>query len=143
MAPRTSLLALFVELATAKGVDPSDPPPWCHAHWIASGSGQLPPWHPSNPPAKNPEERRHQEAVLDMLRRYKALRGDPDRARDREEALKNILAVTKTTVSKWLTDDLKACRFNSRIDRVLEEQGLTVYSVTHSNLNGVSLCIRC
>lgn len=118
MAPRTSLFALVVDLATADGVDPSDPPPWCYAQWLESGSGELPPWHPSQEPSQKAEERRHQEAAADMFARYREMKSNPKTSPLREKALKETPAATKKKVAKWIQDDFRACRFNTRLDRV-------------------------
>ncbi len=140
MAPRTSMLSIFLELATAAGSDPKDPAPWCYAKWMTAGSGKVPPFHPGYPAPEDPNERRHQEAMVDLVRRYRAAgQGKGTSEQDAREAiLQGNVADAKARLQRWLDCDTKASLINSRFDRVLSDTGISVYTVALPKLTGVS-----
>ena len=139
MAPRGSLLALFLELAAQVSAE-DDPAPWSWEFWRDHFSKRVPPWHPEFPhPTQDPDDtkRRKIQAAQALWVAYRSVRAT-ERAQW-WQSLGGNHAVGRRFASDWLEHEWKTWKLNALFDRILATHDIEPFKMVNENLDGVRL----
>lgn len=144
MAPRLSLLSLFLELADGTSTQ-NNPAPWCWEHWKVNFDRTIPPWHPEFPepkPADDPRGTRQKKvsAAKALAETYYA-KSRPSRA-EWWSKLEAYHVEGREYATKWLEEQRKPWKLNQVIDKVLADHNIDMVQIANDEVNGVS-CAPC
>ncbi|RPD72316.1 hypothetical protein L226DRAFT_573359, partial [Lentinus tigrinus ALCF2SS1-7] len=123
VAARVSLLTAYLELMEEGNEE--GPAPWCWDQYVETGTGLHPPFYPGSLEGAAHER----SAMKDFVEAY-------GRSENRNEFLRRLSPNQKQgkkLVEEWLRKDARGCRVNTRIDGILEEDGINPISITSAD----------